>query len=282
MVRRRWVGTVWHELLELRNYTHAPSARIVVDLEVAADFADVFEIKEGHDNGRASVSTSVDGRASTASMFGWRHGTINRRAELTVDADGVQTSRQRVPVDRSSSRPAVDVAHPRRPRRSRSGIAVDRAPPPPSRTRSAPASTTTTGSTAAPAPAHRLTHASPRRTHTSVEDLASLRLHDPTGKPPSRRGSRALPWYMTLFGRDALITCVHDPARSTARWHLACSRCSPSCRAPGSTPATEEEPGRIVHETRQLGLDGISLTRHGLYYGSADATPLFVDACSAS
>jgi glycogen debranching enzyme len=39
---------------------------------------------------------------------------------------------------------------------------------------------------------------------------------------------------------------------------------------------TEEEPGRIVHETRFLGAERINLTGHSAYYGSVDATPLFV------
>ena len=155
VVRRRWVGTVWHELLELRNYGTA-SARIVVDLEVAADFADVFEIKEGHDNGEGEHSVAV-GPHSLA--FGWRHGAINRRAELTVDADGVQTSRNgfQWTVELAARR---HLAHARRPRR-RDRRAVDRAPPPPPERGRAPPSDNDDWIAAAPRAAHE--RSPPRR-----------------------------------------------------------------------------------------------------------------------
>ncbi|MDX6717729.1 MAG: hypothetical protein QOH30_4287, partial [Baekduia sp.] len=39
---------------------------------------------------------------------------------------------------------------------------------------------------------------------------------------------------------------------------------------------SEEEPGRIMHETRYLGVDAPTLTGGSTYYGSADATPLYV------
>ena len=46
VVRRRHVGNVWHEQIEVRNFSPGRLST-VVELEVAADFADVFAIKEG-------------------------------------------------------------------------------------------------------------------------------------------------------------------------------------------------------------------------------------------
>jgi glycogen debranching enzyme len=80
---------------------------------------------------------------------------------------------------------------------------------------------------------------------------------------------------MTLFGRDALIT-AYMALPVDRDMALGVLEVLAELQGVGTDSTTEEEPGRIVHETRQLGLDGISLTRHGLYYGSADATPLFV------
>ena len=266
VVRRRWVGTVWHELLELRNYGTA-SARIVVDLEVAADFADVFEIKEGHDNGEGEHSVAV-GPHSLA--FGWRHGAINRRAELTVDArrradvaNGFQWTVELAPGGtwRTHADLAVAIGERWIERRHHHPNAVG--------------ATQRNDDWIAAAP--RVRTNDPRLAEayaTSVADLASLRLHDPTGRhrPVVAAGA---PWYMTLFGRDALIT-AYMALPVDRDMALGVLEVLAELQGVDTDHATEEQPGRIVHETRQLGLDGISLTRHGLYYGSADATPLFV------
>jgi glycogen debranching enzyme len=108
----------------------------------------------------------------------------------------------------------------------------------------------------------------------SIEDLAALRLHDPAGerRPVLAAGA---PWYMALFGRDALITAYMALPIDRA---LALGVLEALAELQGSVvdENTEEEPGRIVHETRYLGAERITLTGHSAYYGSIDATPLFV------
>lgn len=266
VVRRRWVGTVWHELVEVRNYGTEP-VRIVVDIEVAADFADVFDIKAGREVGLGEHLVSV---GEQNLLFGWRYGTINRRAELTVDAEGVTVSRRgfqwilelaagaswRTHVDLSVAVGARWIE-----RRHHHPNAIG--------------ATQLNEEWVAAAPRLRTSDSRLAEAyHTSIVDLASLRLHDPTGRhrPVVAAGA---PWYMTLFGRDALIT-AYMSLPVDREMALGVLEVLAELQGSGTDPATEEEPGRIVHETRQLGLDGISLTRHGLYYGSADATPLFV------
>jgi glycogen debranching enzyme len=108
----------------------------------------------------------------------------------------------------------------------------------------------------------------------SIEDLAALRLHDPTGqrRPVIAAGA---PWYMTLFGRDALISAYMalpiDPTLAVGVLEALAE-----LQGRAVDPTTEEEPGRIMHETRYLGVDAPTLTGGSTYYGSADATPLFV------
>ena len=108
----------------------------------------------------------------------------------------------------------------------------------------------------------------------SIEDLAALRLHDPEGerRPVLAAGA---PWYMALFGRDALIAAYM--ALPIDR-DLALGVLEALAELQGTEVdlATEEQPGRIVHETRYLGAERINLTGHSAYYGSIDATPLFV------
>ena len=80
---------------------------------------------------------------------------------------------------------------------------------------------------------------------------------------------------MALFGRDSLLASYMALPLDSS---LALGTLRALARRQGRTvdPGTEEEPGRILHETR-LGLD-FPLARGGgsVYYGTADATPLFV------
>jgi glycogen debranching enzyme len=86
-----------------------------------------------------------------------------------------------------------------------------------------------------------------------------------------------VPWYATLFGRDSLIAALQllpfapDVAAGTLR--LLAGRVGRETDA-----AREEEPGKILHELRP-GETGTPLAR---YYGSVDATPLFVLALEAT
>jgi len=107
----------------------------------------------------------------------------------------------------------------------------------------------------------------------SLRDLASLDQRDPEA-PLDRYAAAGSPWFLTLFGRDALwaafMALPFDPelARGTLR---ALAR----RQGVREDKVTQEQPGRIVHEVRF----GTTASRGGLperAYGSIDATPLFV------
>jgi glycogen debranching enzyme len=108
----------------------------------------------------------------------------------------------------------------------------------------------------------------------SQQDLAALQISDP--EHPERTVIAAgAPWFMTLFGRDSLITSLMtlgvDPS-------LAISTLLTLARLQGQRvdASTEEQPGKILHEMRR-GLTTVADTPAGsIYYGSIDATPLFV------
>ena len=108
----------------------------------------------------------------------------------------------------------------------------------------------------------------------SQEDLGALRIFDDED-PTLAAVAAGAPWFMALFGRDSLLSAYMalplDPS-------LALGTLKTLARHQGrrSDPVTEEEPGRIVHEVRH-GLEaGLSLGGGSSYYGTADATPLFV------
>lgn len=83
------------------------------------------------------------------------------------------------------------------------------------------------------------------------------------------------PWYMVLFGRDALLTAYatvalgQGPARSVLR---ALAR----LQAEGFDDYRDAEPGKIPHESRLGELAFYGEVPHSPYYGTVDATPLFL------
>jgi glycogen debranching enzyme len=108
----------------------------------------------------------------------------------------------------------------------------------------------------------------------SAEDLGALRIFDPDF-PARTVVAAGAPWFMTLFGRDSLISAwmalIVDP-------ELALGTLQTLARFQGGdvNPRNEEEPGRILHEMRFGEASSLSLGGGTIYYGTADATPLFV------
>ncbi len=110
-----------------------------------------------------------------------------------------------------------------------------------------------------------------RLTAQSLDDLSGLLLRD-GADPFLAAGS---PWFLTLFGRDSLWAARMLIPFTT---ELAMSTLRTLARRQGTREdtVTEEQSGKILHEVRNasLELDGMSLPP--TYYGSVDATPLFV------
>lgn len=116
-------------------------------------------------------------------------------------------------------------------------------------------------------------HRFPALIERSVEDLHALRMVDPDAVQDAFCAAGS-PWYLTLFGRDSLWT-----ARMALPFDLGLARGTlrTLARRQGTEHdlGTEEAPGKILHEIRRG-----SLTHRGdlppNYYGTIDATPLFV------
>ncbi|MFL6128950.1 MAG: glycogen debranching N-terminal domain-containing protein [Mycobacteriales bacterium] len=108
----------------------------------------------------------------------------------------------------------------------------------------------------------------------SVTDLAALRMPGPrTGSHRALLPAAGLPWFMAIFGRDTLITCLQTMAlgQDLARTALLALG---QLQATEDDPERDAEPGKILHELRvgKVAAVGSSMP----YYGSVDATPLYL------
>ena len=269
LVRRdRHVGQGMREDIVVRNYGTVP-AFCTLELELDVDFADLFEVKAGNvQTDRRRELVAADGHLTWRYARGaFRRATVIDFSHAVNMRDGTACFEVVVPPGGEWSlcmqlTPVIDdvalvAQHPcgepvewsapverlESWRRSRPVIEVE----------------------------HPAFHAMLER---SALDLAALRISD--AEFPGREVIAAgAPWFMTLFGRDSLITSwmalMVDP-------DLALGTLQTLARFQGTTvdERSEEQPGRILHEVRFGETAELSLGPGGTYYGSVDATPLFV------
>ncbi len=270
LVRRsRYVGRGMREDLRVQNFGEEP-AFCTIELFTGADFADLFTVKDGRaeDPDGDRSSTTVEGRIS----FEYRRGGVSRGTRIDfgggVSASG-ELARFDVVVPPAGEwstccqvSPVIEgkLIEPR----YRCGERVEQAAPVERLAR-----------WREQAPFVESDHKGLREVVArSVEDLGALRLSDPE-HPERSVVAAGAPWFMTVFGRDSLLTAwmalMLDPV-------LALGVLQTLARFQGSKidPRSEEEPGRILHEMRFGEASSLALGGGSIYYGTADATPLFV------
>jgi glycogen debranching enzyme len=266
--RNRYVGRGMREDLRVRNYGLEP-AFCAIELLVDSDFADLFEVKEGRVAKAGEHSSDVGERRLT---WWYRRGPFSRGVHLDFSVPPrLSTNEARfeviVPAGGEWSlclqiTPVVGAEEVTP--RYLCGSPVERAMPAArldAWRRNLPKLTTEHDSFAA-------------LLDRSSEDLAALRLFDPD-HPDRTVVAAGAPWFMTLFGRDSLVTSWMAMMIDS---DLALGTLQTLERYQGTdvNPITEEEPGRILHEMRFGETSELSLGGGRVYYGTVDATPLFV------
>jgi glycogen debranching enzyme len=84
-----------------------------------------------------------------------------------------------------------------------------------------------------------------------------------------------IPWYVAPFGRDSLLTC-YESLMWNPRTAVDCLTVLAKLQARSDDPWRDAEPGKICHELRLGELAQAGLIPHTPYFGTVDATPLFL------
>ncbi|MFD7659445.1 glycogen debranching N-terminal domain-containing protein [Actinosynnema sp. NPDC059797] len=265
LVRERLVGDGMRETVTVENLGRVATA-VRLELHVDADFADLFAVKEGR-----VVHGGADATAAGRELLlrdrkdGSRGLSVSATGDPVVVPGALSWQVVVQPGEKWSTEVAVQptlAGRPVQPRFHR-GESMENTEPA-RKIRAWRAASTLVTST------DPVLTAVLRRTES---DLGALQIHDPArdGRPFVAAGA---PWFMTLFGRDSLLTAWMALPLDVG---LALGTLQTLAETQGTKvdPLTEEEPGRVLHELR-LGPDSTAVLGGNHYYGTVDATPLFV------
>ncbi|MEZ5411565.1 MAG: glycogen debranching N-terminal domain-containing protein [Acidimicrobiales bacterium] len=125
----------------------------------------------------------------------------------------------------------------------------------------------------------------------AVEDLAGLRLHrhDQLAGGPHPTDTRSaswvpaagMPWFAALFGRDSLIVSLQTQALAPL-FSIGSLIALGALQGDDIDARRDMQPGKIMHELRRGELAHLHLIPHTPYYGTHDATALYVLAAAQS
>lgn len=268
VIRLRTVGQGFHERLTVLNHDDKPAV-LRIKLDAGADFADLFEVKDALTKKGKYYTRVDDGRL----LLGYERETYHRQTAIstsepaevgehgltfsvTIDPHGEwSTDLQITPVMlRMDGKPMLTVRS-----------TADKRPEMLADLQNWIARAPRMDCDWSPLP---MTY------QRSIVDLAALRF-TPVIAGTKSLPAAGLPWFMTLFGRDSILTSLQSLpfAPELAETTL---RVLAEWQGTRVDDFRDEDPGRILHELRYGELTAFEERPHSPYYGNADATPLFV------
>jgi glycogen debranching enzyme len=270
VIRQRAVGDGFRESLTLLNHQVEP-VDVTLRIDVACDFADLFEVKDALEK-QGTYATRVD---DDALVLSYDRDTFRRATTVTssqpaarIDESGLEFDARINPHGSWSTELHVSAAT------VRPGV---RGILPSSDARSSGPRNRLGDLDAWLAAAPRLVTDSASLSSTyrrSLVDLAALRFS------PVIAGTRSLPaaglpWFMTMFGRDSILTSL-QALPFTPELAATTLRVLGDWQGSRVDDFRDEDPGRILHEMRYGEMTAFQERPHSPYYGSVDATPLWV------
>jgi glycogen debranching enzyme len=274
LFRRRDIGRGMRECIKVTNHGLAP-ARIQISLRADADFADLFAVKEhrveptgarGHELGEDALHFTHVTNVVRPGQVRTKQVTLLLEGDPELSPFRARWSIELAPGATWETCVQLSVqldGSPIEPRFRCNGNDEEAVP-----YRRMVSWRATLPSVETDSPTLR------RAIQRSADDLGALRIFDPE-HPELAILAAGAPWFMTVFGRDSLLTAwmtlLADPS-------LALGVLEILARYQGTRvhDETEEEPGKILHEMRFGASSELSLGGGQAYYGSVDSTPLFV------
>ena len=275
LVLGRWIDGGIHEDIDITNHG-TKKVRFNLELSVRADFGDVFEVKSDRLVRRGRISTQWDEPAQRLADT-YHNADFHRAVTLTVKTEP--------PAAYANGRVTFEVA-------------VE----PGQRWHACLLSDVEDQAMVLRAPSHcvgenRDSHAGRalatwreratklqtsneeiyRLWHQAIDDLAALRLPIEQNGGTEVIPAAGLPWFVALFGRDSLIVAMQTAPVATEFLQGALAVLGEQ-QAHERDDYRDAEPGKILHEMRRGELAHFKLIPHTPYYGTADATPLYLMA----
>lgn len=281
----RTIGHGIHEDYDVTNFSRR-SVAASLEVSIESDFADLFDVKGGRAARRGSLQSKWDERAGRL-VTRYHNGEFERAIAFRVEnadsrpefANGGIMFRVNLEPGQSWHscvlwRPILDGAEPERPPRACHNLLGDGDRDRVQRAWVAQTTQITTGDPAVTTTVRQ-----------SIEDLAGLRMHrhDTDANGGHSSGKRldlwvpaaGVPWFVTLFGRDAL-TVAFQTLSLTPRLALGSLTALGALQADAYDDNRDMQPGKIEHEVRYGELAMLHLVPQSPYYGSHETTSLYV------
>lgn len=262
-----------HEDLDIVNYARRP-VRLTLEIEIDSDFADIFDVRKDELVRRGTLNTRwFSSRAQlrttyvndtfrrelivAADKFGSRPQYANGRLVFVtrIEPKGVwHTCLRWLPLTQSDAKARPHTL----------GCSAVEAPLPPQVVPRLPNVTIETPNRAVQ-----------RSWEQAVRDMEALRLEDPTFERGVYIPAAGVPWFVTLFGRDTLVVSM-QAISGYPEFAAGALRRLGAMQATEDDPERDMEPGKILHEVRHGELAQLGILPFQPYYGSHDATSLYV------
>jgi glycogen debranching enzyme len=270
----RSVSGGMHEDLEVTNNTMKP-VRFQLEIAFRSDFADIFEVKSGHIVRRGKITTDWSQRRQRF-RTAYSHQDFHRSVAIqvlrapakAVSANGRLSLEVAIAPNEAWQACLLYELEGEEQLFHASRHCVGSGPPP----RHMQAMTQWLNAVAKVRTSNEEFY---RLFHQALEDMASLRLPIKGTTHTVFIPAAGLPWYVAAFGRDSLIVSLQNMLVYPEFAHGALEILG-SLQAKEDDPYRDAEPGKILHEMRYGELAHFKLIPHTPYYGTADATPLYL------
>jgi glycogen debranching enzyme len=259
-----------HEDLDIANYGRRP-IRLTIEVAIESDFADIFDVRSNALVRRGELNSRWF-RSRRELRTSYNNGTFRRELIVSVDKADAQpqyANGRLVFVARIEPKSTwhtclrwlpITQSDARRP----PTLGCNQVEPANAATPRLPEVTLETSN-----------YPVRRAWEQAVRDMEALRLEDPTFERGVYIPAAGVPWYVTLFGRDTLTVSM-QAISGYPEFAAGALRRLGAIQADADDPERDMEPGKIAHEVRHGELAQLGILPYQPYYGTHDATSLYL------